>query len=168
MQEKVVETLKTAFAADVFETVLAARKHREETVYRHTMFEGEDGTMVFCGFFPKAEIQAFPGLTEEFRDSLKTFNMVGVITNSRNLIELYHLGGATKPFTSLDKAEEVIRLLSGERLMAFLQAYFTVRGLKIDLETMSYEEVLAAMQEEVFRFTTMTEMHRVAEQLSKN
>ncbi|MGE4293202.1 MAG: hypothetical protein AB7E32_13460 [Desulfovibrio sp.] len=168
MDPKVVQTLKVAFAADVYESVRAARKHRDETVFRHTLYEGEDGVLAFCGFFPKADIQLFPGLTPEFTAQLKTFNMVGVITDGSTSIELFHLGGQTTPFTSLEKAEDIVKVLDEDRLMVFLQAYFETRDMGLDLETMNYEAFLAKIEQQVFQFTTMKEMQVVDQLLNKN
>lgn len=169
MDSQVVQTLKTAFAADVYESVRAARHQRDAVVFRHTLYErAEDGLLVFCGFFPKADLLAFPGLPPEFRERLKTFNMVGVMTNNSNVLELFHLGGRTTPFTSVEKAEDLIRDLDEERLMIFLQAYFEVRGMDMDLETLEYDAFLKKVEEQVFRFSSMQEMQIVDQLLKEN
>ncbi|SKA77887.1 hypothetical protein SAMN02745704_01059 [Paucidesulfovibrio gracilis DSM 16080] len=168
MDENVLKTLTMAFAADVYESVDAARKDRDLKVFRHTMFEGEDGLQVFCGFFPKADLQAIPGLTEEFLSQLKTFNMVGVITDGKRAMELFHVGAQNKPFQGLEKAEDLAKVLDRDRLMIFLQSYFDVRGITIDLETVSYEDFLKVVEEQVFQFTTMKEMQIVDQFLGEN
>ncbi|WP_022661604.1 hypothetical protein [Paucidesulfovibrio longus] len=168
MDKNVVQTLKTAFAADIYESVRAARKHRDETVFRHTLYEGEDGMMVFCGFFPKADIQLFPGLTDDFTAQLKTFNMVGVITDGSSAIELFHLGGQNTPFTSVEKAEDLIKVLDEDRLMVFLQAYFEVRGMDLDVENLDYDAFMAKIEAQVFQFSTLKEMQIVDQLLNEN
>lgn len=168
MDSKVVETLKTAFAADIYESVRAARKNHDEIVFRHTLYQNDDGTMVFCGFFPKAEIQAVPGLNAEFVEQLKTFNMVGVITDGRSSMELFHLGGQSTPFTGAGKAEDLIKVLAEDRLMLFLQSYFNTRGMDVDLEKLDYDGLLAVVEEQVFQFTTMKEMQIVDQLLNEN
>lgn len=168
MDSKVVETLKTAFAADVYESVAAARKERDLIVFRHTMFEGDDGLQVFCGFFPKADLQAIPGLPEDFLVHLKTFNMVGVITDGRRAMELFHLGGQHKPFPTLSRAEDLVKVIAEDRLMVFLQSYFDVRGIEMDIETVAYDDFLKVVEKQVFQFTTLREMQIVDQLLGEN
>ena len=88
MDEKVLQELKLAFACDLYETIKAARKNREEHVFRHTMAE-EDGQMVFAAVFPKKDLLEFPDLPEEFIAKLQTFNLLGVITDGKSGLDMF-------------------------------------------------------------------------------
>ncbi|WP_316899750.1 hypothetical protein [Pseudodesulfovibrio indicus] len=166
MEEKITQELKLAFACDLYETVKAARKNREESVFRHTMAD-ENGQMVFVGMFPKKEILAFPDLTEEFKAKLSTFNLLGVVTDGKSGLDMFHVGGANKPFTTLTSAQEVARCLADEPLLAFLELYFRVKGVMLDFRVMTYEEFLKAVESEVFKNTSFGQMSDAQELLAK-
>nr|WP_321257780.1 hypothetical protein [uncultured Pseudodesulfovibrio sp.] len=162
MDEKVLKELKLAFACDVYETVKAARKNRDEHVFRHTMAE-EDGQMVFAGMFPKKDIMEFPNLTEEFVDKLHTFNLLGVITDGESGLDMFYLGGMNKPFTSLSNGQELVRHLADEPLLAFLEMYFKIKGVMINFREMNYEEFTTAIESEVFKNTSFSQMSEAQE-----
>lgn len=168
MDEKVVEMLSASFAGDLYETVKAARKHREEHVFRHTLLEREDGMMVFCGLFPKADVAQFPGVTEEYIELLSTFNMMGVITDGATRLEYFHLGGMNKPLTTLDNANELNKLIRRPQLVAFMQEYFRLRNMLIDLSRATYEEFLQVVEAEVAQNTSFTELTDVQKLLLNN
>ncbi|BDQ33127.1 hypothetical protein [Pseudodesulfovibrio portus] len=157
MDQKVLDELKLAFACDLYETVKAARKNREEHVFRHTMSE-EDGKMVFVGMFPKKDIMEFPGLDDDFVEKLLTFNLLGVVTDGESGLDMFYLGGMNKPFTSLSGATELVKCLAEEPLLAFLEMYFKARGVMMDVRTMSYEEFSKAVESEVFKNTSFSQM----------
>ncbi|BCS87693.1 hypothetical protein [Pseudodesulfovibrio sediminis] len=158
MDDKVLQELKLAFACDVYETVKAARKNRDEHVFRHTMAE-EDGQMVFAGMFPKKDIMEFPNMTEEFVSKLHTFNLLGVVTDGESGLDMFYLGGMNKPFTSLASGQEMVKHLTDEPLMAFLEMYFKVKGIMMDFTVMNYEEFLQAIESEVFKNTSFSQMN---------
>lgn len=165
MDEKVLQELKLGFACDVYETIKAARKNRGEHVFRHTMAE-EDGQMVFAGMFPKKDIMEFPGITEEFVSKLHTFNLLGVVTDGESGLDLFYLGGINKPFTSLASGVELVKHLTDDPVLAFLEQYFKVKGVLIDFRTMNHEEFLAAIESEVFKNTSFSQMQDAQEFLN--
>jgi len=162
MDEKVIEDLKLAFACDLYETIKAARKNRDESVFRHSMAD-EEGQMVFAAVFPKKEIMEFPDLTEDFIAKLHTFNLLGIITDGKSGLDMFYLGGQNKPFTSLTEAREVTKCLSDEPLLAFLQMYFKVKGVMVDFSTMTYDEFLKAIESEVFKNTSFSQMQEAGD-----
>ena len=164
MDEKVMRDLKLAFACDLYETVKAARKNRDESVFRHTMAD-EDGQMVFASVFPKKEILEFPDLSDEFTAKLKTFNLLGVITDGESGLDLFFLGGMNKPFTQVTEGRDMIRMLEDEPFTAFMMAYFKVKGIMIDFTVMTHDEFLKAVEGEVFKNTTFSRMQEADELL---
>lgn len=162
MDEKVMQDLKLAFACDLYETVKAARKNRDESVFRHTMAE-EDGQMVFASVFPKKEILEFPDLTEEFKAKLKTFNLLGVITDGESGLDLFFLGGMNRPFTSVSDGRGLARALEDEPLIAFLQSYFKIKGIMIDFTLMTHDEFIQAVEGEVFKNTSFSQMQEAGD-----
>lgn len=162
MDEKVMQDIKLAFACDVYETIKAARKNRDEHVFRHTMAE-EDGQMVFAAMFPKQDIQDFPDMTEEFLGKLKTFNLLGVVTDGESGLDLFYLGGMNKPFTSVADARGLTKCLEDESLTAFLQLYFRVKGIMIDFTTMTHEEFVKAVESEVFKNTSFNQLQEAGD-----
>ena len=110
MDEKVAQELKLAFSLDLYETVKAARKNRDEHVFRHTMAE-EGGQMVFVGMFPKKDLMEMPNMTEEFVSRLQTFNLLGVVTDGKSGLDMFYLGGMNKPYTTLNNGRELARNL---------------------------------------------------------
>ena len=165
MDEKVLNELKLAFACDVYETVKAAKKHREEHVFRHTMAD-ENGQMVFVGMFPKRDILEFPDLTEEFVAKLHTFNLLGVVTDGQSGLDMFYLGGQNKPFTTLNSGLELVKCLSDEPVMAFLELYFKVKGVMMDFRVMTYDEFVKAVESEVFKNTTFAQMSEAQDLLA--
>ena len=157
MDEKVMHDLKLAFACDLYETVKAARKNRDENVFRHTMAD-EDGQMVFASVFPKKEILEFPDLTDEFKAKLKTFNLLGVVTDGESGLDMFFLGGMNKPFTQVTDGRGLTKMLEDEPFTAFMKAYFEVKGIMIDFTLMTHDEFLAAVEGEVFKNTTFSRM----------
>ena len=157
MDEKVLNELKLAFACDLYETVKAARKNRDEHVFRHTMTD-DAGQMVFVGMFPKKDIMEFPDLTDEFVEKLHTFNLLGVVTDGESGLDMFYLGGMNKPFTSLNGATELVRCLTDAPLVSFLEMYFKIKGVMMDVRTMSYDEFIKAVEGEVFKNTSFSQM----------
>lgn len=157
MDEKVLQAIKLAFACDLYETIKAARKNRDENVFRHTMADDE-GQMVFAAVFPKQEIMQFPDLSEDFVSKLQTFNLLGVVTDGESGLDMFFLGGMNKPFTSVDDARQLPKVLNDEPLVAFMQLYFQVKGIMIDLSAMTYDEFIKAVESEVFKNTSFTQM----------
>lgn len=157
MDEKVLNELKLAFACDLYETVKAARKNRDEHVFRHTMAE-ENGQMVFVGMFPKKDIMEFPNLTEEFVAKLHTFNLLGVVTDGESGLDMFYLGGMNKPFTSLNGGPELVKCLSDDPVIAFLDMYFKIKGVMMDVRAMNYDEFTQAIESEVFKNTSFNQM----------
>lgn len=164
MDQKVIDDLKLAFACDLYETIKAARKNREESVFRHTMAE-EDGQMVFASIFPKKEIMEFPDMSEEFVSKLKTFNLLGVVTDGQSGLDMFFLGGMNKPFTQLQRPEDLAKLLVDESMIPFMQLYFQVKGVMIDFTEMNHEEFLKAAEGEVFKNTSFSQMSEIEEML---
>ncbi len=164
MDEKIMQDLKLAFACDLYETIKAARKHRDESVFRHTMAD-ENGQMVFAGVFPKQDIMEFPNMTEEFVAKLKTFNLLGVITDGESGLDMFFLGGMNKPFTSVTEAQGLTKCLEDEPLAGFLQLYFKVKGVLIDFSQMTYDEFIKAVESEVFKNTSFSQMQETSELL---
>jgi len=157
MDEKIMQDLRLAFACDLYETIKAARKNHGETVFRHTMAD-EEGQMVFAGVFPKKDIMEFPDMTDEFAAKLKTFNLLGVVTDGESGLDMFILGGMNKPFTSVTDAVGLTKCLEDESLMSFLQLYFKVKGVMIDFTQMNYDEFLKAVESEVFSNTSFSKM----------
>jgi len=157
MDEKVLQELKLAFACDVYETIKAARKNRDEHVFRHSMAE-EDGQMVFAAVFPKKELMEFPDLSEEFIAKLQTFNLLGIVTDGESGLDMFYLGGMNKPFTTLNDGPDMIKALTDEPLIAFLEMYFKIKGVLMDFKTMSYDEFIKAVESEVFKNTSFSQM----------
>ncbi|WP_419784804.1 hypothetical protein [Pseudodesulfovibrio sp.] len=157
MDEKVMQDLKLAFACDLYETVKAARRNRDELAFRHTMAD-EDGKMVFAGVFPKKDILEFPNLDDDFIFRLKTFNLLGVVTDGQSGLDVFHLGGMNKPFTSAADGREIAKVLMDEPLTAFLGLYFKTKGIHMDFTLMSYDEFLKAVEGEVFKNTSFSRM----------
>ncbi|NDV19342.1 hypothetical protein GO013_07920 [Pseudodesulfovibrio sp. JC047] len=165
MDEKVLQELKLAFACDVYETVKAARKNHDEHVFRHTMAE-ESGQLVFAGMFPKQDLLQFPNLTEEFIAKLHTFNLLGIITDGKSGLDMFYLGGMNKPFTSLTGGPELAKILSDDPLLAFLEMYFKIKGIMIDFRLMNYEEFVRAIESEVFKNTSFSQMSEAQDLLN--
>lgn len=165
MDEKVIADLKLAFACDLYETIKAARKNRDESVFRHTMAD-EDGQMVFAAVFPKQEIMQFPDLSEDFIAKLQTFNLLGIVTDGESGLDMFYLGGMNKPFTSLTEAQGVTKVLSDEPLVAFMQMYFQVKGIMIDFTEMTHEEFITAVESEVFKNTSFSQMQEATDLLN--
>jgi hypothetical protein len=94
--------------------------------------------------------------------------MVGVITDGRRAMELFHLGGQHKPFPTLSRAEDLVKVIAEDRLMVFLQSYFDVRGIEMDIETVAYDDFLKVVEKQVFQFTTLREMQIVDQLLGEN
>jgi len=164
MDAKVIGDLKLAFACDLYETVKAARKLHGESVFRHTMAE-ENGTMVFVGAFPRKDILDFPDLDDGFVAGLKTFNLIGVVTDGKSGLDMFHLGGMNKPFTSLTDPRGLAKVLIDEPFTAFLRMYFEVRGIMMDFTRMTHEQFLRAVEGEVFKNTSFSKMHEASELL---
>ena len=165
MDEKVLQELKLAFALDLYETVKAARKNRDEHVFRHTMAD-ENGQMVFVGMFPKKDILEFPDLTEDFKAKLSTFNLLGVVTDGKSGLDMFFLGGMNKPFTTVSGGSELVKCLADDPLMAFLELYFRVKGVMMDFRAMNHDEFLKAVESEVFKNTTFAQMTEAQELLA--
>lgn len=165
MDEKVMQDLKLAFACDVYETIKAARKNRDEHAFRHTMVD-EDGQMVFAGVFPKKDLMEIPNLTDEFIAKLQTFNLLGVVTDGQSGMDMFYLGGINKPYTSLADGKEVSKTLADEALIGFLEMYFKVKGIMIDFKQMSYDEFVKAIESEVFKNTSFSQMQEAQEFLN--
>lgn len=164
MDEKVLQELKLGFACDLYETVKAARKNRDEHVFRHTMAE-ENGQMVFAGVFPKKDIMEFPNMTEEFIANLYTFNLLGVVTDGESGLDMFYLGGMNKPFTTTSSGQDLMKCLTDEPLMAFMEMYFKVKGIMIDFQSMNYEEFVKAVESEVFKNTSFSQMQEAQDLL---
>lgn len=164
MDEKVLADLKMAFACDLYETVKAARKNRDESVFRHTM-ANENDQMVFAAVFPKQDILDFPDLTEEFVTKLKTFNLLGVVTDGKSGLDMFYLGGINKPFTSLTDAKDIVKLLYDDAIIAFLQLYFKAKGIMIDFTRMTHEEFVKAAESEVFKNSSFAQMQEAGDLL---
>lgn len=157
MDQNVLNDLKLAFACDLYETIKAARKNRDEHVFRHSMIhEGEQ--MVFASVFPKKDIMEFPNLTDDFVAKLQTFNLLGIITDGESGLDMFYLGGQTKPFTSVEDATELSKVLSDEPLMAFLEMYFKIQGVMMDFRKMNHDEFVTAIESEVFKNTPFSKM----------
>jgi len=165
MDEKVAQELKLAFALDLYETVKAARKNRDEHVFRHTMAE-EDGQMVFVGMFPRKDLMEMPNMTEEFAAGLQTFNLLGVVTDGKSGLDMFYLGGMNKPFTALNNGRELAKALTDEPVFAFLEMYFRIKGMMLDFRVMTYEEFVKAVESEVFKNTSFSRMSEAQELLS--
>lgn len=157
MDERVLNELKLAFACDLYETVKAARRNRDEHVFRHTMAD-EGGKMIFVGMFPKKDIMEFPDLTEEFTAKLHTFNLIGVVTDGQSGLDMFLLGGMNRPFTSLNGASELTKCLVDEPVVAFMEMYFKAKGVMMDVRAMDYEEFTKAVESEVFKNTSFSQM----------
>jgi len=166
MDEKVMRDLKLAFACDLYETVKAARKNRDEQVFRHTMAT-EGGKMVFASVFPRKEILEFPDLDTDFKSRLKTFNLLGVVTDGESGLDVFLLGGMNKPFTSATDGRDLVKVLDDGPLAEFLKLYFQVKGVMIDFTVMTHEEFLRAVEGEVFKNTSFARMQE-ADELLKN
>lgn len=164
MDAQVLTDLKLAFSCDLYETIKAARKNRDESVFRHTMAD-EDGQLVFAAVFPKQEIMAFPDLTEEFVAKLKTFNLLGVVTDGESGLDMFYLGGQNKPFTALKDGTEVAKCLEDDAIIGFLQFYFKIKGVMMDFTRMTHAEFLAAAESEVFKNTSFSQMQEAADLL---
>lgn len=164
MDQKIIDDLKLAFACDLYETIKAARRNRDETVFRHSMAD-DNGQMVFASVFPKKDIMEFPDLTDEFIAKLKTFNLLGVVTDGESGLDMFHLGGMNKPFTSVTAAQELTKHLTDESLVAFMQMYFKVKGIMIDFSLMTYDEFLNAIESEVFKNTSFSQMQEAGDLL---
>jgi len=164
MDARVLADLKLAFACDLYDTIKAARKHRDEAVFRHTMAD-ENGQMVFAAVFPKQDILEFPNLTDEFVAKLKTFNLLGVVTDGESGLDMFFLGGQNKPFTNLKDGQEVSKCLEDDAMVAFLQLYFKVKNIMIDFTRMNHEEFLKAVESEVFKNTSFAQMQEANELL---
>ena len=165
MDEKVLQDLKLAFACDMYETIKAARKNRDEHVFRHSMAE-EDGQMVFASVFPKKDLLEFPDLSEDFIARLQTFNLLGVVTDGKSGLDMFYLGGLNKPFTSLADGLEMTKCLTDEPLIAFLEMYFKIKGVMMDFGKMNYEEFIKAVESEVFKNTSFGQIHEAQEFLN--
>jgi len=165
MDEKVLQDLKLAFACDVYETVKAARKNRDEHVFRHTMVD-EGDQMVFAAVFPKKDLMEFPDLTDEFIAQLQTFNLLGIVTDGASGLDMFYLGGMNKPFTSLSDGLDLVKTLADEPLIAFLEMYFKVKGVMMDFQKMSYDEFVKAVESEVFKNTSFAQMQESQEFLN--
>lgn len=164
MDKQVLDDLKLAFACDLYETIKAARKNRDEVVFRHTMAD-ENGQMVFAAVFPKQDILEFPNLTEEFVAKLKTFNLLGVVTDGESGLDMFYLGGMNKPFTSLTEATDVVKHLEDDAMSAFLQLYFKAKNIMLDFTRMTHDEFLKAVESEVFKNTSFAQMQEASDLL---
>jgi hypothetical protein len=165
MDEKVAQELKLAFSLDLYETVKAARKNRDEHVFRHTMAE-EGGQMVFVGMFPRKDLLEMPNMTEEFAAGLQTFNLLGVVTDGKSGLDMFYLGGMNKPFTTLNSGRELAKALTDEPVFAFLEMYFRIKGMMMDFRVMTYDEFVKAVESEVFKNTSFSRMSEAQELLS--
>ncbi|EGB14109.1 hypothetical protein DND132_0894 [Pseudodesulfovibrio mercurii] len=165
MDQKVADELKLAFALDLYETVKAARRNRDEHVFRHTMAE-EGGQMVFVGMYPKKDLLEFPDMTEEFAARLMNFNLLGVVTDGRSGLDMFFLGGLNKPFTAMNNGRDLAKCLGDEPVYAFLEAYFKVKGVMMDFRIMTYDEFVKAVEGEVFKNTSFARMSEAQELLS--
>lgn len=166
MDQQVIDHLREGVALDLYQTIKAARKIRDQKVFRHTLYD-ENGMSVFIGLFPKADMEQFPGLDEAFQSRLKVFNAIGVVTDGETRLDMYALAGMNKPFTTLKDYKELMKLLDDGPLSGFLEQYFDVRGVKLDFMNMSYEEFLKAVETEVYANTPMAELSKM-EQFLKN
>lgn len=166
MDQKVMEDLKLAFACDLYETIKAARKSRDENVFRHTMAD-EDGQMVFASVFPKKDIMEFPDMSDEFVAKLKTFNLLGVVTDGKSGLDMFYLGGQNKPFTQLKRAEDIAKLLVEDSMVPFMQMYFQIKGIMIDFTQMTHEEFLSAVEGEVFKNTSFSQLSEIEQVLKE-
>ncbi|OIQ51956.1 hypothetical protein BerOc1_00422 [Pseudodesulfovibrio hydrargyri] len=165
MDEKVAQELKLAFSLDLYETVKAARRNRDEHVFRHTMAE-EGGQMVFVGMFPKKDLLEMPNMTEEFAARLRTFNLLGVVTDGKSGLDMFYLGGMNKPYTTLNNGRELAGTLADEPVFAFLEMYFRIKGMMFDFRVMTYDEFLKAVESEVFKSTSFSRMSEAQELLA--
>lgn len=166
MDASLAELVTEAFALDLHATIRAAAKTPDEKAFRHTMFL-EGPVLVCASALPKSDVMQLPGLTDEFAAQLKTFNLIGVATNNTDLLEFFFLGGMNKPFTSLEKPSEVGKMLRREELMGFMQTYFKLRGIHLNLGEMTKDEFVQAVQEQVFNTTSLAEMSKVDAQVLK-
>lgn len=166
MDQQVIDHLREGVALDLYQTIKAARKLRDQKVFRHTLFD-EDGMSVFIGLFPKAEMEQLPELDESFSSKLKVFNAIGVVTDGKTRLDMYALAGMNKPFTTLSDYKELMKILDDGPLAGFLEQYFEVRGVNLDFMNMTYEEFLKGVETEVFAKTPMAELSRM-EEMFKN
>ncbi|WP_243546873.1 hypothetical protein [Pseudodesulfovibrio tunisiensis] len=157
MDRNVIRDLKAGFCHDLYETVKAARKNRDEKVFRHTMFQDGE-VLVFAAVYPKQELMQFPDMSEDFAARLKTFNLLGVATNSENSLDLFFLGGMNKPFTSAANPNDLSKVIEDESLAVFLEMYFQARGVDLDFRSLDYDAFLAAVQGEVFKNTSFSKL----------
>lgn len=164
MDERVMDHLREGVALDLYQTVKAARKLRDQKVFRHTLYD-EDGMTVFIGLFPKAEMEQLPELDETFRSKLKVFNAIGVVTDGKTRLDMYALAGMNKPFTTLSDYKDLMKLFDDGPLAGFLEQYFEVRGVNLDFMNMNYEQFMEAVQTEVYEKTPMAELSRMDELL---
>jgi hypothetical protein len=165
MDEKVLQELKLAFACDLYETIKAARKNRDEHIFRHSMAE-EDDQMVFASVFPKKDLLEFPDLSEEFIAKLQTFNLIGVVTDGKSKLDMFYLGGLNKPFTSLSDGLDIVKILVDEPMIAFLEMYFKIKGIMMNFKLMDYDEFIKVVESEVFKNTSFGQMTEAQEFLS--
>lgn len=160
MDEQVRLQVTEGFAMDLWETVRAAKGITGEKVFRHTMFE--DGELiVFVGFFPKRDLLEFPEMAEEFRVQLKTFNLLGVVTDKNSSMDMFLLGGANKPFTSFTSVAALQKSFNPESVIDFLHMYFQARGFSFDIRTISHEDFMQAVAEEALSETPMAGMAKL-------
>lgn len=139
MEARVLEYVKAVFTAELYQTIQAAKAYKDEKLFRHTIREQRD-LLIFCAMFPKAEVMRIPGLTDEFVETLSTFNLIGVVTDGEDMLDMTVLGGHGKPFGKLATAMELARIIDDERLVLFFDKAFSAMGLQIPLSEVPYGE----------------------------
>jgi len=163
MDDQVASQLKEGFCLDLWETIRAAKGAKGERVFRHTMYtEGEN--MVFAALFPKQELLGFPDLDEDFLGRLKVFNLLGVVTDGKSAMDMFLLGGANKPFTSLNSANELQKNIETEPLMFFLDLYFKARGFSFDIHHIDHASFMQVMEREALAgspFAEITKLQKI-------
>lgn len=108
----------------------------------------------------------FPNLTEEFIAKLHTFNLLGVVTDGESGLDMFFLGGMNKPFTSVANGQDLTKVLANEPLIGFLQMYFKIKGVMMDFTTMNHDEFLKAIDSEVFKNTSFSQMQEAQDLLN--
>ena len=63
-----------------------------------------------------------------------------------------------KPFTSLEGAPELAKCLDDDPVIVFLEMYFKIRGVMMDVRKMNYAEFTKAVESEVFKNTSFSQM----------
>lgn len=134
-QEFVVD----AMIKDIYQTVKASRQFKDESVFRHTIYQ-DTNIMIFCALFPKDEILKFPDLNEDFTDRLKENNFLGVITDADQKLEVIWLGGTDKAFQKIASRKELKNILQESALVEYIEEVFLARAVKVKLSEVEDEK----------------------------